>query len=159
MNIPIKQIITEGINSFIDNAANGVTPSYTAAARAKDKNILTKVAPVGAAIGGIVGATVDGLHDGNTYDANGHIIEPEPTGNGLIAGAALGALGSTAYGVNRNHNFINKQNISGAYNTTKNVAGKGLDATKSGYNYVKGKSSNFINKFKNTKIPFAKNIK
>ena len=159
MLVPIKQILTEGINSFIDNAANGITPSYTAAARAKDKNILTKVAPVGAAIGGVVGATVDGLHDGNTYDSNGNIQEPESTGNGLMTGASLGALGSTVYGVNRNHNFINKQNISGAYNTTKNVAEKGLNATKSGYNFVKGKGSNFINKFKNTKVPFSKNIK
>ena len=127
----VKKVILENdqeqkpgfINGFYDRTANyneNTPPLYSKEARKKDMNIIKGIAPYGAVIGGTIGASIDGLNDGNEYDQVGNIAEPELTGNGLVIGAALGGIGSGAYGINRNHNFITKEKIKNVREYLKN---------------------------------------
>lgn len=105
MLIPIKQIITE--NKFFDNISNGQKNfDYNEEKIKKDKNVLGFAGKVGVPAGMVVGGLADAVYDGNEYNLDGSVANPELTGNGAVIGGIIGGLGTAGYGLNNNHKII-----------------------------------------------------
>lgn len=112
MFIQIKQIILENkFSNFYNNIAAGKSNfKYSQKDKDKDLNVLGFSGFTAAPIGTAVGAAADALYDGSTTNLDG-TSQDEPTGNGLVIGGLAAGLGSTALGLNNNHQIINKEKV------------------------------------------------
>jgi hypothetical protein len=120
MIIPIKKMVLEESNKFFDNIANGKrNTSYSKKDFEKDKNILKFSGVAGGLGGALAGATVDSFIDGNEYDSAGNVTDEESSLNGAALGGLLGVGTIAAYGLNNNHEFINRDKAGKFYDAIK----------------------------------------
>lgn len=104
MLVPIKQILLEGyLKDKFDNIANGGSyVNYDEKAQEKDGRVAKVSAYLGAPTGAVIGGLVDGMIDGGP---------DETSGDGAAIGGLIGFGAPLAYGINNNHQFINKERI------------------------------------------------